>query len=105
MNRYRNDLGFECAALDSFASFDLRTDTECVLVFTSDAETFSNVFSRDAHMIVVECVPEAIFDHRIDEDTIAHAIAITSFRNAKGAMDMFSMPPATMTSASPALII
>ncbi len=84
MNRYRNDLGFECAALDSFASFDLRTDTECVLVFTSDAETFSNVFSRDAHMIVVECVPEAIFDHRIDEDTIAHAIAITSFRNSEG---------------------
>ena len=83
MNRYRNDLRFECAALDSFASFDLRTDTECILVFTSDAEAFSNVFSRDAHMIVIECIPEAIFDHGIDEDTVAHTIAITSFRNSE----------------------
>ncbi len=80
MNRNRNDLGFECAAVDSFASKVLRTNAEFILVFTGYVEAFSDVFSRDAHMVVIESVPKAVFDHRIDEDTIAHAIAITSFR-------------------------
>lgn len=105
MNRNRNDLGFESTALNSFAGLLPENERHFVLIFTGNAEFFSDVFSRDAHVVVVESIPQAVFDHGIDEDAVAHAVAITALRTANGAMDMFSMPPATMTSASPALII
>ena len=57
MDRNRNDLGFESAALNSFAGFYLRTDAHFVLIFTGNTEFFSYVFSRDAHVVVVESIP------------------------------------------------
>ena len=34
-------------------------------------------------MVVVESIPQAVFDHGIDEDAVAHAVAITALRNSK----------------------
>ena len=70
---------FECTGFNSFNSFSLRRCSQFVLNFASNAEFFSNVFSRNTHMVVVECVPQAVFDHFINELAVAHTIAPTSF--------------------------
>ena len=33
-------------------------------------------------MVIVESVPQAVFDHRVDQYAVAHTVAITSFRNS-----------------------
>ena len=44
-----------------------------VLLFPRDAVFLGNIFTRHSHVIAVVDVPEAILDHAVDRDAVAHA--------------------------------
>lgn len=75
----RNDFVLESTALDGRNGSLLGTGRNFVLVFTGYAEFFSDVFGSDAHVIVIERIPQTILDHDIDEFAVAHTQTPTSF--------------------------
>ena len=74
-----------------------------ILVLTGYAKFFSYVFGGDAHVVVVEGIPQAVFDHYVGQLAVTHTQAPSSFAAGyEGALDMLSIPPATTISLSPA---
>src|SRR6266704_3004410 len=59
-------------------------DGELVLLFASDAVFFRNQFAGHAHMKIFVSVPEAVVDHRVDELSIADAVAGAGLRQKIG---------------------
>src|SRR6185437_11927872 len=71
------DLILEAAGFARGFGFVLRGDGKLVLLFAGDLPFARDVLGRDAHVIAVEGIPQAVLDHRIDEADIAHLGART----------------------------
>ena len=74
----RNDLILELAGLDCSGSLCLRSASQLVLHLTGDAVLLGNVLCGDAHVIVVEYIPNAVVYHHIGHDDVVHAGAPAS---------------------------
>ena len=74
-NHDRGDLGIEAAAFDGRRGTLLRLCGEGVLLGAVDAVLVGQVLRGDAHVVVVEGVPQAVGDHGIDDLRVAHAQA------------------------------
>ena len=75
LNLDRNDLVLELASLDCSNSLLLGCQSDLVLHLTGDAVLLSYVLSGDAHVVVVEYVPNAVVDHHIDHLDVVHTSA------------------------------
>ena len=74
----RNDLILELACLDCSNSLCLRSASQLVLHLTGDTVLLSNILCGDAHVVVVEYVPNAVMYHHIGHNDIVHTSAPTS---------------------------
>ena len=74
-----------------------------VAVLPGDAVPLGDVLRGDAHVVVVERVPQAVVDHVINDLGVrhSHAVAVAALGQQEGRWSMFSIPPASTTSASP----
>ena len=74
----RNNLILELAGLDCSSGLCLRCASQLVLHLAGDAVLLGNVLSGDAHVIVVENIPNAVVYHHIGHNDIVHTSAPTS---------------------------
>ncbi len=79
----RRDLIGKAAGFDGGGGFLLGRGGEGVLGFTADAVLVHQVLGGDAHVVVVERVPQAVGDHAVDHLGVAHAQA-----GARGGQDV-----------------
>src|SRR5690606_2563853 len=79
-DRYGSDLVLELARLLGSLGLVLRGDREPVLLLTGDLPLAGDVLGCRAHVVAVEGVPQAIFDHRVDELQVAHLGAFPQVR-------------------------
>src|SRR4029453_4739850 len=77
-----------------------------VAVLPGDAVPLRDVLRGDAHVVVVESVPQAVVDHVVKDLGVrtSHAVAVAALGQQEGAWSMFSTPPASTASASPGAI-
>src|SRR6266704_351529 len=80
----RQNLRFEETGLARTHRFLVAFDGELVLLFASDSVFFRNQFAGHAHMKIFVSVPEAVVDHRVDELSIADAVAGSRLRQKIG---------------------
>ncbi|MNZ92263.1 hypothetical protein D3C78_1112830 [compost metagenome] len=52
----------------------MRLGSERILLFTADAVLLHQVLGRNAHVVVVEGIPQAVGDHAVDQLAVAHAL-------------------------------
>ena len=97
-----NDLVIEPAGILGGAGLLLGSGGELVLLLAGDAPDVVDVLSGGAHVVVVVSVPQAVLDHGVDQLLVTHAGAPAGIQERQGAALMFSVPPQTTTSASPA---
>lgn len=71
----RRDLVAEAPALDGGDGLLLRSGGEGVLLLAGQAVLLRQVLGGDAHVVVVEGVPQAVLDHAVDQLRMAHAQA------------------------------
>ena len=71
------DLICEFSSLLGCFGLVLRGDSKLVLLFATDLPFFCYVFSGLTHVVAVECIPQPVADHRVDELQIAHFLART----------------------------
>ena len=76
---HRDDLGLELAGCDGFAGFLLAVVADLVLDFAGDAVFLGHVLGGDAHVDVAGGAPQAVVDHLVLEDAVAHAVAGAGF--------------------------
>ncbi|MCY1416646.1 hypothetical protein D9M71_321620 [compost metagenome] len=74
-DQYRSDFRLEAAGLDGFGGLALRFGGEGVLLLAADAVLLHQVLGGDAHVVVVEGIPQAVVDHAVDHLGVAHAQA------------------------------
>ena len=72
----RHNFIFEFASRLRRGCLLLTGQSQCVLHVAGDAVGFGHVFCRDAHVILVIHIPQAINDHAVDHFPIAHALTI-----------------------------
>ena len=72
LDRHRKDLIGEAARCARCRRLRLRGKGEGILLRAADLEALGHVLGRDAHVVVVEDIPQAVPDHRIDEFERAH---------------------------------
>ena len=60
----------------SRSGFLLRRQCQRILHIPGDTVFFGHVFSRDAHVVLVVNVPQAVDDHAVDHFPVAHALTI-----------------------------
>ena len=82
----RRDFVGEAPGLDGGHGLLLRGGGEGVLLLTADAVLVHQVLGGDAHVVVVEGVPQAVLDHGIDQLAVAHALAGTGRRHHVGGL-------------------
>ncbi len=51
----------------------LRQGSELILGFTADVVLLREVLGGDAHVVIIECIPQTISDHGVDHAGMAHA--------------------------------
>src|SRR5690606_2490846 len=66
-----DDLVLELAGLLRGLDLVLRREREVVLILAADLPLTGDVLSSGAHVVVIESIPEAVLDHRIDERDVA----------------------------------
>ena len=81
---YGNDLLIELALFLSLGGVLLGTESELILHFAGDAPLLGNVFCGDAHVVIVERLPEAVLYHHIDNVRGGHAHAVAVARLGDG---------------------
>jgi hypothetical protein len=75
---------------------------EFVLHLARDLPLLGHVLGRDAHVVAVEGVPQAVLDHGVDHLPVAHLLAGAQMPSSTwGDRLMLSWPPATTISLSP----
>ena len=79
-NFNRNDLRFKPAFLLRGNRLAVRIQGELVLFFTSDAIFFSDVLTRQPHVIVVVNIPKSVVHHGVHQLSVAQAISLASIR-------------------------
>ena len=80
LDRNRNDFIFKLAGLLSGFALLLAAGGKLVLHLAGDAVFLGNVFSSDAHVIVVERVGQRVVNHRVNKCAVAHTVAVTALR-------------------------
>ena len=75
-DRDRHDLVLEAAGFLRGGGLLLRGQRERVLLLARDAVLLGHVLGRDAHVVLVVHVPQAVGDHRVDQLPVAHALAV-----------------------------
>ena len=71
----RRDFVHKTPGLNGFDGFALRGGGKGILVFATDAVLIHKVLCGDAHVVIIECIPQAIADHGVDDLAMAHAQA------------------------------
>ncbi|MDT4818636.1 hypothetical protein FQZ97_517340 [compost metagenome] len=74
-NQDRRDFVLEASGLYGGHGLLLGPRGKAVLLFAADAVVLHQVLGGDAHVVVVEGVPEAVLDHAVDQFGVAHAQA------------------------------
>ena len=75
-DRERHDLVLEAAAFLRRRRLLLRGEGERVLLLAADLVLLGHVLGRDAHVVLVVDVEQAVGDHRVDQLPVAHALAL-----------------------------
>ncbi len=75
-DRERHDLVLEAAGFLRRGGLLLRSQRERVLLLAADVVLLGHVLGRDAHVVLVVDVPQAVDDHRVDHLPVAHALAV-----------------------------
>src|SRR5690606_15969682 len=57
---------------------------EGILFLAADAVFFDDVLGGDAHVVIVEGIPQAIVDHGVDHCPVTHALAVAAVGNNVG---------------------
>ena len=100
----RHDLVLEAAGLLRGLGLVLARHRELVLLLARHAVLLGDVLGGDAHVVLVEDVPQAVDDHGVDHLRVAHAKAVArAVQHVRRGL-MFSWPPATTMSESPLAI-
>ena len=73
-----NNFILETAGLDGGQGLLLGVVAKLVQLLTGDAPDVADVLCGGAHVVVVECVPQAVFNHGIHHFAIVHTSAPTS---------------------------
>ena len=58
----------------------LRCGGKGVLLLTADLPTLRDIFRCIAHVVIVEHVPQAIDNHRVNKIQLSHLLAVTQVR-------------------------
>ena len=66
-HRHRRYLGVKPAGLNGGRRFLLRAGGEGVLLLAGNVILAGDVFSGDPHVVIVECVPQAVGNHAVLE--------------------------------------
>ena len=72
-NQDRGDFIDKTPGLDGGSGFLLGGGGEGVLLFAADLIFVDEVFRGDAHVVIVERIPQAIADHGVDDLRVPHA--------------------------------
>ncbi len=83
-HRDRHDLVLEDPVGDRVLGLQLAVGGERVLFLAADAVLLGEVLRGDAHVDVVEGVPQTVVDHRVDDLGVAHAGAEARGRQEVG---------------------
>ena len=76
----RNDLVREISRRHCFPGLALGCDGKLILLLAGDLILLGHILCCIAHVIAVEGIPQAVFDHGVDEVEIAHLLAIAQVR-------------------------
>src|SRR4029079_1385770 len=92
LDRDRNDLVLEFAGLLGRFGLVLRGSRELVLSLSGDLPLACDVLGGVAHVVAVERLPQAVFDHRVDELDRPHFLSVAKMGNVRGKAHAF-LPP------------
>jgi hypothetical protein len=69
----RGDLIDKASGLNRGGGFLLRSGGEGVLLLAADLVFVDQILGSDAHVVIVERIPQTVADHRVDDLRVAHA--------------------------------
>ena len=74
----------EAAMLLGLGSAAMRLECVGILLLSGDAVFLSDILAGQTHVVVVEDIPKAIVNHRVDDLRVAHAKAVAALRQQVG---------------------
>ena len=88
LDDHGHDLVLERAGLDGSLGLGLALESKVVQIFTAQVPLVGHVLSGDAHVVVVEGVPQRVVDHGVHQFALAHggahAVAVTALHHGEG---------------------
>ena len=84
LDLYGNDLVLELALSHSLFALLLAVGGELIEHFAGQVPLLGNIFGSDAHVIVIESIPQGVIYHGIYQGSIAHAVAVTALHHGVG---------------------
>ena len=103
-HRHRGELGVEPPGVHRRDRVHVTAQRELVLVLAADLPGDGRPLGVGADMALLDGAPQRVVHGRVDDRPVAQAIPETGTGQQYGPPFMLSIPPATTTSASPALI-
>lgn len=84
LDLYGNDLVLELALGHGLFALLLAVGGELIEHFAGQVPLLGNIFGSDAHVIVIESIPQGVIYHGIYQGSIAHAVAVTALHHGVG---------------------
>ena len=73
-----NDLILELAVCHCLLAFLLAFRRKSIELFTGQLPLFRYVLGGDHHVVIIECIPERILDHEVNQLAVIHTVAVTA---------------------------